>query len=129
MNSLSRTEHPNQKPVAQTRILTTTLDAIISQPEIGALRLIKIDTEGAERQILLPAVPRLRTLSQVRVLFESQDANNRGFGYSTKQFLIELQSAGAQVSQLDETGQVTRLELANPEIGNAIYNFVLSFDR
>jgi FkbM family methyltransferase len=128
MNSLFRTDHPNQRPVAKTRIHTTTLDAILANVGLGKLRLIKIDTEGAERQIILPALARLKKLSGVRVLFESQDTNNRGFGYTTKQFLQELEQAGANVCQLMDDGSTTPINSRNHRIGDTDYNFVLNFD-
>jgi FkbM family methyltransferase len=128
MNSLRRTEHPNQQPVSATRIQTTTLTAILDRPDIGKLSLIKIDTEGAERQILLSALERLRTIPGIRVLFESQDANNRGFGYRATDFLAEIRKTGARVSQLNSQGEAVFLDVHNPNIGESIYNFVLHFD-
>lgn len=127
MNSLKRTHHPDQHPVASTQIQTTTLSRIIDELDIDNLRLIKIDTEGAERQIILSSAHYFKHLRRALILFESQDANNRAYSYSAQSFLRELIQHGATISLLQADGSTEPIDPSNTNIGNLYYNFVASF--
>ena len=124
MNSLKKSRHPNQEIVSVGKITTTTLTAILNGIEPRVPRLIKIDTEGAERQILLPALQMLSRARSLKILFESQDVNNHAYGYTARQFLQELREAGFEIAEIGSNGVIVHFDKEDERVGRTLYNFV-----
>lgn len=80
-------------------------------PEIGMVRLLKIDVEGFELFVLRGA---LTTLKRTEVVyFEVSDDHFRKFGYRTSDAIDLLKSAGFRIAEVDGTqyGTPYRAEL------------------
>lgn len=124
MNSLAKTNHPQQKIEAWETIETISLDEFVQELNLTKISFIKIDVEGAEHLVFAGAKNILSTQNKITILFEASDINASSFGYSVKNFLENLMNLGLTVYHFNEEGSLENVALSNAEIGDKIYNFV-----
>jgi FkbM family methyltransferase len=108
-------EHPfNQKSRSQPRpvpIHVATIDAIATQHNLSHLKLIKIDTEGAEHSILKGAQETLKHLNVPYVIAEMNEFCLQKMGSDQMQLRHFMQSLGYDTYVLStQTPQPLRLE-------------------
>lgn len=125
LNSLAKTEHPNQTVKAWRDVSVITLDEYVTQKGIQRVDFIKIDVEGAEKWVFEGADRLLTSTPDLTILFEAFELNARGFKYSTAEFLGGLLQRGFRLSYLDDTAQLVPITQLDKRHGTEIYNFVL----
>ena len=79
------------------------------RPKFIVFNFIKIDVEGAEKQVLDGAKILLESQKEIVVLFEASDLNAESFGYSVKDFLLDIMSSGFFVYQLNKFGNLINI--------------------
>jgi FkbM family methyltransferase len=115
MNSLSKTNHPGQKIQEWQTVEVTTIDDIVQEFNVKRIDLMKIDVEGAEKQVLAGAKKFLDSQKEIILLFEASDLNALNFGYSVNDFLLDIISSGFFVYQLNEFGNL--INVSENELG------------
>lgn len=125
MSSLRVTAHPMQVIGQWREVETITLDALFEELGIQRIDLMKIDVEGAERQVLAGARGLVAKNPGVVIMFESQDLTSPAFGYSTRDFLAELGATGLHVGYVNEDGFLRAVSLTDVRVGRELYNFVV----
>jgi len=97
------TLRPNKTFSAITKIIVPTrrLDDVLSELGVGKVDFIKIDVEGAERNVLRGAMRLLSGEQQPTIIFECAETMCRAFGHSVLDLLIEVQSLGYQLEEID----------------------------
>lgn len=124
MNSLAKTNHPEQKIMRWNRVEIITLDEYVRKCGIGKVDMIKIDVEGAEKLVLSGAKGILKD-HKIVIIFEASDLNAVGFGYTVKEFISDLLAEGFSVGYFDGKGEVKEIQVYDDRFGNDIYNFVV----
>ncbi len=81
------------------RVPVTTLDTYVAAQEIKQLDLLKIDTEGAELDVLRGATSTIRRF-RPRIIFEAWPANVAAYGIDIKEVFAFLQEQGYRVMTL-----------------------------
>lgn len=126
MNSLLKTNHPSQKIQKWQQVEVTTLDDIVEELSVKKVNFLKIDVEGAEKQVLDGAKILLESQKEIVVLFEASDLNALNFGYSVKDFLLEIISSGFFVYQLNRFGNLINISDNKLQIDEKNCNFIAS---
>jgi FkbM family methyltransferase len=128
MNSLAKTNHPEQIVKGFQTVETTTLDDFIKDFGLSQVNFIKIDVEGAEHLVFEGAKQFIadRQGNLPPILFECTNLTSSGFGYEANDFLQKLSGSGLRISVIDEQLNLTAVaDYQQPEeIGGKIYNFV-----
>jgi hypothetical protein len=126
MNSLLKTNHPLQKIQEWQKIEVTTLDDIVDELNVKKVNFLKIDVEGAEKQVLDGAKILLESQKEIVILFEASDLNALDFGYSVKDILSEIISSGFFIYQVNELGNL--INISENEVGTIRknYNYIAS---
>ena len=95
---------PGQHLSAQTRVAVTLLDDYVEQNSISQVRLIKMDVQGSEIDVLHGA-GRLLTSANRPVLFvEVEQVTNAAFGHSMNDLLNSLTGWGYELYSWRESG-------------------------
>jgi FkbM family methyltransferase len=126
MNSLRQTNHPGQKIEEWKAIEVTTLDDIIQELRIKKVDFIKIDVEGAEKQVFSGSKKLLESEEKVIFLFEASDLNAVNFDYTVKDFLQEIISLGFFVCYFDSHGKIVNCSYESLRKSISSYNFIAS---
>jgi len=126
MNSLLETNHPAQKIQEWQQVEVTTLDDIVEELSVKKVDFIKIDVEGAEKQVLDGAKILLESQKEIVILFEASDLNAESFGYSVKDFLLDIMSSGFFVYQLNKFGNLINVSENELGIIRKNYNYIAS---
>ena len=126
MNSLLKTNHPLQKIQEWQKIEVTTLDDIVDELSVKKVNFLKIDVEGAEKQVLDGAKILLESQKEIVILFEASDLNALDFGYSVKDILSEIISSGFFIYQVNELGNLINISENELGIIRKNYNYIAS---
>lgn len=114
-------QHPMMRTVPM-----QTLDHLVEQYQLDHLRLIKIDTEGAEHQILQGCQKTLQRLQPPFVIAEVNEFGLRKMGSTQMQLRSLMQSYGYTGYLLDEkTMEPVRLDSATP-YQNGLFNILFT---
>lgn len=124
MNSLSKTNHPEQQIEEWQTVKTISIDEFMQEFNIPKINFIKIDVEGAEKLVLEGAKKLLSANRNITILFEASDLTSSSFGYSVKDFLQDIVVSGLSVYHLDKEGNLKDVSIDNADIGKNIYNFI-----
>jgi hypothetical protein len=104
----------------------TTLDDFVKEFNVSRIDFMKIDAEGAEKQILEGGMNTFSSQTNMITLFEATDLNSKSFGYTVKNFLEDLSNSGLNPYYLEDNGTLLPAFSPNREFGRLIYNFVCS---
>jgi len=124
MNSLAKTQHPDQQIEEWETVKTITLDDFALQNSLNTVDFIKVDVEGAEKLVLDGAKNLLASEGPVTVLFEAMTINVTAFDYSVRDFLSELMMQGLSISYINEDGTLTGISQVDDRCGRDFWNFV-----
>ena len=87
-----------------------TLDHFVSSRNISKLRLLKIDVEGGELEVIQGAMNTLKTLKPV-VIMEMCDAIQEARGFSTREFKTMMLENGFVAHKILDDGEITPVTL------------------
>ena len=106
LNTLGDATHP-QAQIAGTEVVQlSTLDEILAERGVSKVDFLKIDTEGAELQILRGASQLLSRHDAPMILFESNPDTARGFGYDVSELDEILHAHGYQTRALNTESRI-----------------------
>jgi FkbM family methyltransferase len=128
LSSLAPTNHPGQQIEDWLTVRTVSLDDFVREFSVQKVNFIKMDVEGAEKYVFEGAKGLLSSDHRVTILFEACDLNTSGFGYSVREFLLEISESGLPVFYFDDEGSLTSVSGYDATFGKRIYNFV-AFNR
>jgi|694.fasta_scaffold22230_9 FkbM family methyltransferase len=126
MNSLLKTNHPLQKIQEWQKIEVTTLDDVVDELSVKKVNFLKIDVEGAEKQVLDGAKILLESQKEIVILFEASDSTALNFGYSVRDILSEIISSGFFIYQFNELGNLINISENELGIIRKNYNYIAS---
>jgi len=129
MNSLAKTNHPQQCIEYWQSVEIIKLDDFIQKSGIKKVDFIKIDVEGAEKFVFEGFKNILLSDNEIKIMFEASDLNASAFGYSVKEFLENILSSGMKLYYFDKTSTLVEIRDYDPKFGKKIYNFVASKDE
>jgi len=116
---------PNvSEPTEVLKVSVATLDAYLRQHGIERVDFIKMDVEGAEREVLRGAEQQLSQLPRPVMLCEVQDIRTEPFGYRAEDVLAFLWHKGFCWFKILPNGQLTLLKKGNELAEWEGYNFV-----
>lgn len=106
-NSLKDEAWPGHEPISQSQVAMVTIDDYVEQNNIGPIRLMKLDVQGSERDILLGASRTITGTDQPPVLFvELEECCCSAFGYSINDLLIMIRGLGYMTYSWRSEGMV-----------------------
>jgi FkbM family methyltransferase len=126
MNSLLKTDHPQQQIERWQLVELTTLDSFVQELDIKKVDFVKIDVEGAEKLVFEGAKNILTSKNQTVFLFEATDLNANSFGYSQQDLISLLLSRALFVYSLNVSGNLEGISNLTSKIKKKHYNFVAS---
>jgi len=88
---------PGQRRSAETRVVVKTLDEYMEQHSISQVRLIKMDVQGSEIDVLRGAERLLSAPNRPVLFVEIEQVANTAFGYSSKDLLDSLIGRGYEL--------------------------------
>lgn len=122
LNTIGKPSHPDCEIVKEEEVSITTLDNFIKDNGITKVDLIKIDIEGAELLALQGARKLLENKNAPLIIYESQYATTKGFGYHPIKiinylkrlgyFLFELKEKDGKVVPFASNGEVYTIIIA-----------------
>jgi FkbM family methyltransferase len=124
MNSLLKTDHPDQKVKEWRDVEVTTLDDTVEELSIKKVDFIKIDVEGAEKLVFEGANYTLFSDKNAVILFESCSVNAPSFGYSTEELLKYMTDKNMFLYYIGDESKLIPIHEYNSIFGTYIYNFV-----
>lgn len=126
MNSLIETNHPLQKIQEWQTVNVTTLDDIIQDLSLRKVDFIKIDVEGAEKQVFEGAKSLLKSQKEIVILFEAGGLSVDGFECSVEDVLQQVMSFGFFVYYIDRSGSLINISANTLQRDKKVYNFIAS---
>ncbi|MCC7359394.1 MAG: FkbM family methyltransferase [Anaerolineales bacterium] len=103
LNSLARTEHPEQVAQSTQPVDVSALDDYLAEHSVGRVHFMKIDVEGAEAEVLRGAAGLLTGPHPPIILCEFCDATAAGFGSSGHALYQAFESYGFALHALSPT--------------------------
>ena len=95
---------PGQHLSAKTRVVVKILDDYVEQNSISQVRMIKMDVQGSEIDVLHGARRLLTALNRPVLFVEVEQVANTAFGHSTNDLLNSLKSLGYELYSWREGG-------------------------
>ena len=117
-NHISHTINNEQGNI---EVRVTTLDHVIRKEKISQIKILKIDVEGAEYDVLLGAKKALLG-KKIAVIIVELNKNSRNYGHSNTKTLDLLNSCGYKTYILKEGGKLSKIPLG--DIISRILNIV-----
>jgi FkbM family methyltransferase len=94
-------------PTEPIRVETTTIDSYLTQKRVERVDIVKIDTEGAELQILEGAENLLRKMRPL-IICEVLDQSTCPWGYPAREIITKLRHHGYEWFEILRDGSVRR---------------------
>jgi FkbM family methyltransferase len=92
------------------KVKVTSVDGYLSRNRIERVDFIKLDTEGAEREVLRGAVRLLRSQPQPVVLSEIAEIRTAPWGYSAREIVGFMENLGYHWFSIETGGTLKKLE-------------------
>ncbi len=103
---------PAVTAVTQTVIVdVNSLDEYLKEARIGKVDFVKLDVEGAEREVLLGAQGLLGSASRPVILAEVQDLRTEPWGYPAREIVNILDRAGYEWFRILDDGRLAPIEI------------------
>lgn len=126
MNSLLETNHPLQKIQEWQTVNVTTLDDIVQDLNLKKVNFVKIDVEGAEKQVFEGAKNLLKSQKEIVILFEASALNVDGFECSVDDILLQVMSFGFFIYYIDQSRRLINISSNKLQRDKKVYNFIAS---
>jgi FkbM family methyltransferase len=126
LNSLANTNRKDQEIQQWEIVPLTTLDDFVKEFNVSRIDFMKVDAEGAEKQIFEGGKNTFSAQTNMITLFEATDLNSKSFGYTVKNFLEDISKSGLNLYYLEDNGTLQSVVSHNREFGGLIYNFICS---
>ncbi|MFA7236346.1 MAG: FkbM family methyltransferase [Phycisphaeraceae bacterium] len=101
-NAIGKPLRPEEEVVGVERVPGITIDDYCRENGVGHIDLMKIDTNGAELQVIRGARRTLRAMTGLTLVVEFNRANNAGHGYRPEDLRNEFESLGYALYRLDD---------------------------
>jgi FkbM family methyltransferase len=95
---------PDGARVPRVRVRATTLDAHVEASQIRRVDLVKIDVEGAEREVLAGAARTLEANREIVLIVEFLRDNARRAGHTVEDLEADLRALGFQLFTISDRG-------------------------